>query len=85
MAERKLSAKQVAQEKADRIMEGVACWTSFYRHNPQRFAKDFLNLKLRLFQKILLYAINYNNYFLYIAARGQGCPCFFLFFWRKNE
>ena len=34
MAERKLSAKQVAQEKADRIMEGVARWTSFYRYNP---------------------------------------------------
>lgn len=72
MAERKLSAKEVAQEKADRVMEGVAYWGSFYRCNPQRFAKDYLNLNLRVFQKILLYAMMVNNYFMYIAARGQG-------------
>lgn len=70
MAERKLSAKEVAQEKANRVMEGVAYWSSFYRSNPQRFAKDYLNLKLRVFQKILLYAMMSNNYFMYIAARG---------------
>ena len=33
------TAKQVLQDKADRIMEGVATWTSFYRANPQRFEK----------------------------------------------
>lgn len=70
MAERKLSAKEVAQEKANRVMEGVAYWGSFYRSNPQRFAKDYLNLNLRVFQKILLYAMMVNNYFMYIAARG---------------
>lgn len=70
MAERRLSAKEVAQEKADRVMEGVAYWGSFYRCNPQRFAKDYLNLNLRVFQKILLYAMMVNNYFMYIAARG---------------
>ena len=67
---RKLSAKEVAQEKASRIMNGVALWTSFYRSNPQRFAKDFLNVNLKLFQKILLYAMMHNNYFMYLAARG---------------
>lgn len=70
--QRKMSAKEVAQEKADRVMNGVASWVSFYRENPHRFAKDFLNVNLKLFQKILLYAMMHNYYFMYLAARGQG-------------
>lgn len=68
----KRSEKQIANEKSNRILEGVAYWAAFYRHNPQRFAKDYLNVHLKLFQKILLYAMMINNYFMYIAARGQG-------------
>lgn len=68
----KKSEKQLANEKSNRIMEGIAIWASFYRHNPQRFAKDYLNINLKSFQKILLYAMMLNNYFMYIAARGQG-------------
>ena len=68
----KKSEKQIANEKSKRIMEGVAIWASFYRCNPQRFAKDYLNVHLKLFQRILLYAMMANNYFMYIAARGQG-------------
>ena len=69
---KKLSLKEATQDKADRIMNGVAIWTSFYRQNIHRFAKDFLNLRLKLFQIILLYAMNFNNYFMYLASRGQG-------------
>jgi hypothetical protein len=68
----KKSEKQIANEKSKRIMEGVAIWCAFYRNNPHRFAKDYLNIHLKLFQKILLYAMMLNNYFMYIAARGQG-------------
>lgn len=72
MMQQKKSEKQLANEKSDRIMQGVAFWASFYRCNPQRFAKDYLNINLKLFQKILLYAMMYNNFFMYIASRGQG-------------
>lgn len=51
-------------------MQGVAAWASFYRANPQRFVKDYLNVNLKLFQKILIYMMMFNNYFMYIAARG---------------
>jgi len=68
----KKSEKQIANEKSNRIMEGVAYWASFYRYNPHRLVKDYLNVNLKLFQKILLYALMHNNYFMYIAARGQG-------------
>lgn len=73
----KKSEKELANEKSERIMNGIAVWCSFYRSNPQRFVKDYLNVNLKLFQKILLYEMMHNNYFMYIAARGQGglsCP-----------
>lgn len=68
----KLSDKEIANEKSQKIMNGVAYWGAFYRLNPQRFCKDYLNITLKLFQKILLYAMMHNNHFMYLAARGQG-------------
>lgn len=65
------SEKEIANEKSRRIMEGIAAWAGFYRYNPQRFVKDYLNVNLKLFQKILLYAMMFNYYFMYIAARGR--------------
>lgn len=72
MSKRAKSEKEIANEKSRRIMEGIAVWAGFYRSNPQRFVKDYLNVHLKLFQKILLYAMMHNYYFMYIAARGQG-------------
>lgn len=69
---RKKSEKEIANEKSERIMNGIAVWAGFYRANPHRFVVDYLNIKLKLFQKILLYAMMHNNFFMYIAARGQG-------------
>lgn len=66
----KKSEREIANEKSERIMNGIAVWTSFYRSNPQRFVKDYLNVHLKLFQKILIYMMMLNNYFMYIAARG---------------
>ncbi len=60
-------------KKADdrqRTIDGVKLWAGFYRSNPHRFAEDYLNVKLKLFQKILLVMMNVSNYFCYIAARG---------------
>ena len=68
----KKSEKQIASDKAQRILDGVAVWCGFYRSNPQRFVKDYLNINLKLFQKILIYAMMYNHFFMYIASRGQG-------------
>lgn len=68
----KKSTKEIANEKSERIMNGIAAWASFYRSNPHRFVKDYLNINLKLFQKILLYEMMHNNYFMYIASRGLG-------------
>jgi hypothetical protein len=60
------------QSKSDRLMEGIGVWASFYRANPHRFVRDYLGINLKLFQIILLYAMNFNHYFMYLASRGQG-------------
>lgn len=52
--------------------EAAARMGGFYRSNPHRFARDFLHLNLKLFQKILLVMMDYCTNFCYIAARGQG-------------
>lgn len=72
MAKKKATAKELVNDKAERVMLGVATWCSFYRANPQRFCKDFLNIKLRMFQQILIYLMAINQHFVFIAARGLG-------------
>lgn len=64
--------REQANDKSDRILEGVAYWGSFYRCNPHRFVEEYLNIKLKLFQKFLIFAMMHNYFFMYIASRGQG-------------
>lgn len=73
----KKSDTELAAEKSERIMNGIAAWAGFYRENPHRFVKDYLNINLKWFQKILIYQMVHNDNTLYIASRGQGeqtCP-----------
>lgn len=56
----------------ERVMTGAAYWVAFWRKNPHLFAKQYLHLDLRLFQKILLIMMNYCVTFIMIGARGVG-------------
>lgn len=56
----------------DKITEGVGIWTAYYRARPYKFAEDYLHLDLKLFQAILLVAMNVSTIFIMIAARGIG-------------
>lgn len=47
-------------------------WAGFWRKNPHRFVEDYIGVKLHLYQKILIYMMNINDIFMYIAARGAG-------------
>jgi len=62
----------MTQIEKDSMLKVAAKRAAFYRANPHRFAKDFLLLDLKLFQKILLYMMFIMDYFMYIASRGQG-------------
>ena len=68
----KKTLQDVYKEKSERLMEGVAYWAAFYRKNPQRFVKEYLNIQLKLFQKILIYMMMVSTNFMYIASRGSG-------------
>lgn len=62
----------ISSERYQRVLEGAANWVAFYRKNPDRFAEDYLHLKLRLFQRIILVMMFWSTVFVWIAARGQG-------------
>ena len=66
------SLKKVYQEKSERLMEGVAYWASYYRSNPQKFAKEYLNITLKLFQKIIIFMMMISTNFMFLASRGLG-------------
>lgn len=66
----KRTVQDVYKEKSERLMDGVGYWASYYRKNPQRFVKEYLNITLKLFQKILIYMMMVSTNFMYIASRG---------------
>lgn len=58
--------------KSEKLMNGIGLWTSYYRLFPHLFVRDYLGINLKVFQMILLYFMNVQNYFMYLASRGQG-------------
>lgn len=55
-----------------KLRNGFKKWTSFYRGNPHRFIIDYIGVQLHLFQQILIYLAFHSDFFMYLAARGQG-------------
>ena len=68
---KKLSDQDVERDKTKRLMETIAWRASYYRANPQRFVEEFLGIKLKLFQKILIWAMMHYTAFFFVAARGK--------------
>lgn len=64
--------REIEKDKEQRIMETVAWRAGYYRANPQRFVSEVLGIHLKLFQKILIWAMMHFNFAMYLAARGQG-------------
>lgn len=72
MAKNYKSDKEIQQDKTERMMNTIAERCAYYRANPQRFCDEFLNIKLKLFQKILIWVMMVYDAFYFIAARGIG-------------
>lgn len=53
-------------------MSNIIKWVSFYREYIDVFVEDYIGVKLKLFQKIILVMMDKNLYFLFLAARGIG-------------
>ncbi len=64
--------REIEKDKEQKIMETVAWRAGYYRANPQRFVLEVLGIHLKLFQKILIWAMMHFNFMMYLAARGQG-------------
>lgn len=58
--------------RVERIMEGAARDCAYYRANPHRFARDYLHIDLRLFQKIVICMMMMVSNAVFIGARGIG-------------
>lgn len=56
----------------ERIWANAVRDAAFYRKNPHLFARDYLHLDLRMFQRILIIMMNYCAIFIFIASRGIG-------------
>lgn len=64
-----------SRDKRKNILEGIEeYWGCFYLANPHRFALDYLNYPLHIFQQILLYFMFKNDLFCFIATRGKALP-----------
>ena len=66
------TVKEIEQDKAQKLMNTVAWYCAYFRANPQRYVSEVLGIHLKIFQKIILYAMMHNNFVMYLAARGQG-------------
>ncbi|MGG0667671.1 terminase family protein [Lederbergia citrisecunda] len=60
------------ESKSEKLMNGINIWASYYRFRMDIFVKDYLGIQLKLFQIILIYAMQNNHFFMYLASRGQG-------------
>lgn len=58
--------------RAEAVMEGAAQWGAYYRKHPDKFAEDYLHIKLKVFQRIILVMMFSCTAFVMIAARGLG-------------
>lgn len=53
-------------------MTGAAYWGAFYRENPEIFVQEYLHIRLKRFQKILISMMFWSTSFVFIACRGIG-------------
>ncbi len=64
---------EIQQSKTDSILNACAWWAGYFRANPSKFFEIFIpTLKLRWFQKIILWAFNHFDMATFIATRGIG-------------
>ena len=64
--------KKSSRIASENIREGLHIYVAYWRENIHRFAMDYLNVNLHIFQIILLYMMNKNTFFMFIASRGLG-------------
>lgn len=59
-------------DRYQRVLNGAGIWGAYYRENPDEFVKDYLHVRLKLFQKILICMMFWSTTFVLVACRGIG-------------
>ena len=84
MAIKKKTDREIELSKTDRVMQIIAKRAAYYRANPSRWVEDFVpGLRLRIYQKIILWAMAHNDMSYIVASRGlsktfmMGIYCLF--------
>lgn len=70
--EQVLTDEEIRLRDYQKMMNTVAQRASFYRANPHRFVKDYLNINLHIFQQIILVMMNLSTNSMFLASRGIG-------------
>lgn len=65
------SMKKPKLGKKENLDNQMDIWVGYWRANLHRFAED-CGVKLKTFQKILIYLMEYFPMFMYVASRGTG-------------
>lgn len=68
------SRRKSSKIASENLKEGLHIYVGFWRSNIHRFALDYFNLNLHVFQIILLYMMDVSDFFMVIASRGEPCP-----------
>lgn len=55
-----------------RILDGAAIWGAYYRWHTDKFAEDYLHIRLRVFQRLLIVMMFWSRIFVLVACRGIG-------------
>lgn len=66
------SDSQILQDRTETIMNIINERCSYYRANPHRFVEEYLGIPIKLFQKILIWAMMFFDNFYFLAARSLG-------------
>lgn len=69
---KRVNNKTEKLSKDQRLRNGIKTWASFYRSNIHRYIEDYYGVRLHTFQKIILYMMSKNSFFLWWASRGIG-------------
>jgi len=58
------------ESKYEKTMSVIALRVALYRFRPDMMIKEYLGFQLKMFQAILIFAMQHNHYFMYLASRG---------------
>ena len=64
--------RTIPSNKETAYKKSLKEWVMFWRENPHRFAQDYLGIRLRWFQEMIIYEFDKNTNSVFIGTRGVG-------------